>query len=391
MKTANSFVFFALAGATVLTAACDGDPTSATAIAGTDGLVRVSVESPGTKCATGGVKIESGSDANSSGVLDNDEVVATQYACNGATGASGATGTNGTTGATGTNGTNGASGATGTNGATGASGATGAAGTSGDNGTNGATGATGSNGSNGATGATGHSALVAVTAESAGANCTAGGQKVTSGLDLDDSGVLDAGEITATQYVCNGSNATATSPWIGVDFGSNSGAGNPTPTNWTASNGSSSLTNLIDQAGTPTTVGLSFSSTPSSFAAALLSTTVPLASVDLSNIGGSIYKFSGSIDLTFTGLTPGVAYGVYVLGLRGGQSYSQPVSIAGVSTVSFTQAAAADEVTVNDQLGSSTSLLTSAGKYVRATPSGEIVITVGGAGYYIAGVALQKI
>ena len=188
-----------------------------------------------------------------------------------------------------------------------------------------------------------------------------------------------------------GTNATATSPWIGVDFGSNSGAVNLTPTNWTPSDGSSSLTNLIDQAGNPTTVGLSFSTTPSSFAATVLSTTVSLASVNLSNIGGSIYKFSGSMVLTFNGLTPGAAYGVYVLGLREGASISQPVSIAGVSTVSFTQAAASQELGVNDQIGSDTSLLTNAGKYVRATPSGEIVITVGSAGYFIAGVGLQKL
>lgn len=175
-----------------------------------------------------------------------------------------------------------------------------------------------------------------------------------------------------------------------MDFGT---AGNITPTNWTPSDGSSSLTNLIDQAGNPTTVGLSFSITPSSFAATVLSTTVPLESVDLSNIGGSIYSFDGIMGLTFTGLTPGAAYGVYVLGLRDGYSFSQSVSIAGVSTVSFTQAAQGFELCVNDQIGSDTSLLTSAGKYVRATPSGEIVITVGAgiSAYFIAGVVLQKL
>jgi hypothetical protein len=174
-----------------------------------------------------------------------------------------------------------------------------------------------------------------------------------------------------------------------VDFGVS--GGNPTPTNWTPSNGRSSLTNLIDQAGNPTTVGLSFSTTPNEYAATVLSTTVPLASVDLSNIGGTIYSFSGSMGLNFTGLTPGAAYGVYVLGLRSIVPLSQPVSIAGVSTVSFTQAAASGELSVNDQVGSDTSLLTSAGKYVQATPSGEITITVGSSAYFIAGVALQKI
>jgi hypothetical protein len=90
-------------------------------------------------------------------------------------------------------------------------------------------------------------------------------------------------------------------------------------------------------------------------------------------------------------LTPGAAYGVYVMGLRGGTSYSQAVSIVGVQTVSFTQAAAADTLSVNDQVGADTALLTSSAKYVRATPSGGIAITVGGSGFFVAGVALQKL
>jgi len=56
----------------------------------------------------------------------------------------------------------------------------------------------------GPTGANGRNALVAMTAEPAGANCAYGGTKVTSGTDLDGGGTLDAGEITATRYVCNG-------------------------------------------------------------------------------------------------------------------------------------------------------------------------------------------
>ena len=196
---------------------------------------------------------------------------------------------------------------------------------------------------------------------------------------------------TGPQGPAGATGASATSLWIGVDFGPSSEVGNPTPTNWTSSNGSSSLTNLVDHAGNPTTVGLNFSTTPSSFEATVLSTAVPLTSVDLSNIGGNIYNFSGSLELTFTGLTPGAAYGVYLLGLREGAPISQTVSIAGMSTISFTQAAASQELGVNDQIGSDTNLLTSAGKYVRATQSGEIVITVGGSGYFIAGVGLQKL
>jgi virginiamycin B lyase len=44
--------------------------------------------------------------------------------------------------------------------------------------------------------------LVAVTTEPPGANCTLGGLRVDTGLDSDDSGVLEAAEIQHTAYVC---------------------------------------------------------------------------------------------------------------------------------------------------------------------------------------------
>lgn len=56
----------------------------------------------------------------------------------------------------------------------------------------------------GPTGANGIKSLVAMTTEPAGSNCAYGGTKVTSGLDLDSSGALDSGEVTATGYACNG-------------------------------------------------------------------------------------------------------------------------------------------------------------------------------------------
>src|SRR5262249_13955186 len=45
--------------------------------------VKVSVEPPGGNCPSGGVKIEVGTDSDSSGTLDPSEVTATEYACNG--------------------------------------------------------------------------------------------------------------------------------------------------------------------------------------------------------------------------------------------------------------------------------------------------------------------
>ena len=47
------------------------------------------------------------------------------------------------------------------------------------------------------------------TIEAPGVNCADGGIKVETGLDTDLSGILEAGEVTATTYVCNGANGTA--------------------------------------------------------------------------------------------------------------------------------------------------------------------------------------
>lgn len=50
-----------------------------------------------------------------------------------------------------------------------------------------------------------HDSLVSVTEEPAGANCADGGQRIDTGVDDNDNGVLDADEIDRTTYVCNGS------------------------------------------------------------------------------------------------------------------------------------------------------------------------------------------
>jgi hypothetical protein len=55
-------------------------------------------------------------------------------------------------------------------------------------------------------GLVGGASLVSVTAESAGANCTAGGKKIQIGLDDNKDGTLEVSEAHSTQYVCNGSN-----------------------------------------------------------------------------------------------------------------------------------------------------------------------------------------
>lgn len=47
----------------------------------------------------------------------------------------------------------------------------------------------------------GFNSLVDISDEPAGANCAAGGVKISSGVDSNDNGVLDADEVTATKFV----------------------------------------------------------------------------------------------------------------------------------------------------------------------------------------------
>jgi hypothetical protein len=211
---------------------------------GTNGqntLVKTTTETAGANCATGGVKLEYGLDANSNGVLDANEINATltKYVCNGAVGATGATGP---AGATGAQGPQGIQGATGPTGATGPSGADGVGITSTvDNGdgtftlnysdgssftTSNLTGPSGSSGpqgvagTNGTNGTNGLNALIKTTAEPAGSNCANGGTKIETGLDADGNGTLDAGEVNAsqTQYVCNGGSGSGNVHYIGEYF-----------------------------------------------------------------------------------------------------------------------------------------------------------------------------
>lgn len=78
-------------------------------------------------------------------------------------------------------------------GPTGPAGAVGAKGDKGDAGLAGAPGIAGS---------TGASHLISQIAEPAGVNCTHGGVKIGSGVDIDKDGVLDDSEITGSSYVC---------------------------------------------------------------------------------------------------------------------------------------------------------------------------------------------
>lgn len=65
-----------------------------------------------------------------------------------------------------------------------------------------------SDGSDGRQGSSGLNALVNISEELAGANCVDGGQRVDTGVDLNQNQILDVEEITTTKYICHGENGS---------------------------------------------------------------------------------------------------------------------------------------------------------------------------------------
>jgi len=120
---------------------------SSTTCAGADGaqiLVTTQPEAPGPNCPDGGQQVLFGSDQNGDGILQPGEATTTRFICNGADGADGSGGS-----------------------------------------------------------------LVLVSAEPAGANCPNGGTRIDVGPDGDDDGVLDPSEIVSTSYSCDGAATTS--------------------------------------------------------------------------------------------------------------------------------------------------------------------------------------
>jgi len=84
---------------------------------------------------------------------------------------------------------------------------------------------------------------LSVKSELAGANCANGGQQITSGVDKNGNGVLDADadEVTATTYICNG--ATGAAGAAGSD-GATGAAGADGAAGATGATGASSLVRI---------------------------------------------------------------------------------------------------------------------------------------------------
>ncbi len=179
-KLKNLFVGLVL----VLFIGCEEGPIGPT---GLNSLVNISNEVAGTNCENGGVEVQVGIDNNSNGSLQSDEVLSISYVCNGDDGNTSLTSV--TTEPTGKNCTNG--------------------GIKIDSGVD-----INRNGTLDDTeitatayvcnGIDGNNSITKITSEAAGTNCENGGLKIYTGIDSNSDGTLDDSEITATAYVCNG-------------------------------------------------------------------------------------------------------------------------------------------------------------------------------------------
>jgi len=109
---------------------------------GLNSLVALNNEPVGANCANGGLRIDSGLDANANGSLEASEIGQTRYVCN----------------------------------------PDAIAGPAGNDGLN---------------------SLISFADEPPGANCPYGGMRVDGGLDANANGSLESSEITSTQFVCN--------------------------------------------------------------------------------------------------------------------------------------------------------------------------------------------
>jgi hypothetical protein len=164
-----------------------GGPMGPAGPEGKRALLKTSAEAAGANCATGGIKLEAGVDADGNGALDAAEVewTLTRYVCNGAQGVQGIPGAKGDTGAM------------------------------------------GAKGDKGDTGAAGARALVKTATEAAGANCATGGIKLEAGLDANGNSTLDTAEVDAalTRYVCNGAQGIQGIPGAKGDTGATGAKG----------------------------------------------------------------------------------------------------------------------------------------------------------------------
>jgi hypothetical protein len=101
---------------------------------------------------------------------------------------------------------------------------------------------------NGAPGANGTNALVSMTAEPAGANCATGGKAVNVGKDVNSDGMLGASEVTSSGYICFAANGTNGANSIAATVAEAAGANCPNGGLKTTSGMDANANNVLDVA-----------------------------------------------------------------------------------------------------------------------------------------------
>ena len=94
--------------------------------------------------------------------------------------------------------------------------------------------------------------LINPTPVPAGAQCAAGGTRVESGIDANGNGVLDAAELAATVYVCNGLHGAAGAAGAAGTTGTTGSTGTTGTTDATGVSGSTGSAGITGTMGLTT-------------------------------------------------------------------------------------------------------------------------------------------
>lgn len=214
-------------------------------------------------------------------------------------------------------------------------------------------------------------------------------------IDADD-GTGNSNTVNDTAVVLEPAEGALT----GIDFGE---PGSPTPSNWDliTGGGNATFSNLNDENGDATVIDLAVAEltdgTWSDFAVTPAANTIPQHLNSLTNIESQIYTGADPLQLTYSDLTPGNDYEIYVMSAEGFfSSIEQTVTITGEGApVSFDQIFNSDQLFVNAELGDSTRTLQSYAQVITADASGEIVIDItpiaGTDDVVLAGVAIIEV
>ncbi|MCD0461718.1 Calx-beta domain-containing protein [Roseiconus lacunae] len=230
-----------------------------------------------------------------------------------------------------------------------------------------------------------------------------GSDSVTFSVSAIDDAIVDGTQsviisASATDFVAGTADlevlddeAPAFGPFVGVDFDTTTANA---PLNWTSLTSPTNQVNLIAEDGSSTPFDLSFSGSLSGYSATINSSTVPTHTSSLLGLDNQFYS-SSLVSFTWSDLTPGSNYEVYVIGLDGGFTISQNVSVTDANgTDTFQQSFSPNNLFINNAIGSSSNSFESYGLEYVADSFGQIQISVSvasGSFLGLGGLAIREV